>query len=61
MYARHAHEIVRASDLARGAPDDFSDHGLIVRLMKLDPSLSYDGARGLLTQYRDHIAAPSVN
>jgi hypothetical protein len=35
------------------------DGDLIIKLMKRDPSLSIDGARGLLQQHRDHVAEQS--
>lgn len=59
MYAQTPDQMARASDFAAGRPpggDDLGDHGLIVRLMNGDPSLSYDGARGLITQIRDFAA-----
>lgn len=61
MYARTPSRIIRASDSLTGYErDDLGDRSLLRMLMERDPSLTSEGARGLLTQHRDHNVAPGV-
>lgn len=59
LYAQTPERIARASIYAAGgwAPDLRNDDRLIEHMIRRDPSLSYGGARGLITQIRDEIAA----